>query len=311
MVQQLFHRPGNPAPDNAISHSVFTDDGLELRAMTGLLPEARGTVVVLNGRADFLERYFETMCDAQARGYSVASFDWRGQGGSQRQLSDRKRGYVRSFSDYDDDLRSFTTQILLKHCPKPYYVIAHSTGGNVLLRSLMHRTVFKKAVLVAPLLELRYGLWPILIIRILNTLAWVSQLSWMYLPGRKKPPLLRRDFLRNPLTSDESRWARDVGTLEEHPELATHGPTFAWLRACMASIGELKNWPKNQPVSCPTLMVTAGNETVVDARAGRFFTQHVRGISFMQIAGAKHEILIEAEPYRQAFWGAFDAFIGS
>jgi lysophospholipase len=304
-LQQLFPTPDNPAPSNAQHHSVFTQDGVELRAMTGLISDAQGTVIVLNGRADFMERYFETMRDAQTRGYSVASFDWRGQGGSQRLLTDR----MRSFSDFDEDLRSFMSQVALKHCPRPFYVIAHSTGGHVALRALRHRTAFKKVVLSAPLIELNYGWWPKTLIQMMNALTWATRLSWLYLPGKKRGPLRRGDFSRNPLTTDEKRYVRDIVTIEEHPELSLGGPTFGWLTACMASIRELKNWPKHQPVSCPTLIVAAGRETVVDARAGRSFAQRVQGISFTQVEGSKHELLIEQDPYRKAFWGAFDAFI--
>jgi lysophospholipase len=308
-MQNVFPRPDNPAPENTTVHSVFTADGVELRALTALVPAARGTIIFLNGRTEFMERYFETMRDAQARDFCVASLDWRGQGGSQRLLSDRMRGYVHRFSDYDEDLRSFMTQIVLKNCPKPYYVIAHSTGGQIVLRALRHRTAFSKVVMTAPLIDLRYGWRPKFYVRFANVVTQVLRLSWMYLPGFSKGPLKQTDFFNNPLTSDKARWDRDTKTLEEHPELAVGGVTFGWLAAAMASISELKRWPKGQPVSCPTLIVAAGRESVVDPRAARNFSQTVQGISFMQIEGARHEILMEQDSIRRPFWGAFDAFI--
>jgi lysophospholipase len=308
-MQNVFPRPDNPAPENTTVHSVFTADGVELRALTALVPAARGTIIFLNGRTEFMERYFETMRDAQARDFCVASLDWRGQGGSQRLLNDRMRGYVKSFSDYDEDLRSFMTQIVLKNCPKPYYVIAHSTGGQIVLRALRHRTAFSKVVMTAPLIDLRYGWRPKLYVRFANVVTQVLRLSWMYLPGFSKGPLKQTDFFNNPLTSDKARWDRDTKTLEEQPELAVGGVTFGWLAAAMASIAELKRWPKGQPVSCPTLIVAAGRESVVDPRAARNFSQTVQGISFMQIEGARHEILMEQDSIRRPFWGAFDAFI--
>jgi lysophospholipase len=309
-MRQVFPHPDNPAPDNTSVHSVLTADGVELRALTALVAGARGTIIFLNGRAEYIERYFETMRDAQARGFSVASLDWRGQGGSQRLLNDRMRGYVKRFSDYDEDLRSFMTQVVLKQCPKPYYVVAHSTGGQIVLRALRHRTAFSKVILTAPLVDLKYGWWPKPIIRLVNLLTQILQLTWMYLPGYATAPLKPGDFAKNPLTSDESRWDRDIKTLEAHPELAIGGVTYGWLIAAMASINELKRWPKGQPVSCPTLIITAGRENVVDARAARFFSQRVQGISFMQIEGSKHEILMEQDTLRKPFWSAFDAFVG-
>jgi lysophospholipase len=308
-MQQVFPRPDNPAPDNTTVHAVLTADGVELRALTASVAEPRGTVIILNGRTEFIERYFETMRDAQARGFNVASLDWRGQGGSQRLLNDRMRGYVKRFSDYDEDLRSFMTQVVLKQCPKPYYVIAHSTGGQIALRALRHRTAFSKVVLSAPLIDVSYGWNPKFFVRLMNMLTGLLHLSWVYLPGYAGGPSKRADFPKNPLTSDPVRWNRDIQTVEEHPELAVGGVTFGWLRAAMASIAELKKWPKNQPVSCPTLIIAAGRETVVDPRAARFFAQNVQGISYMQLEGAKHEILMEQDTIRKPFWGAFEAFI--
>ncbi len=48
-------------------------DGYHLRAMSARVSNAKGTVVILGGRADFMERYFETARDLMAKGYCVAS----------------------------------------------------------------------------------------------------------------------------------------------------------------------------------------------------------------------------------------------
>ena len=53
------------------------------------------------------------------------------------------------------------TQVVLPDCPPPYYVLAHSTGGHIILRLIRTRNWFKKCVLVAPLIDLNYGAWPV------------------------------------------------------------------------------------------------------------------------------------------------------
>ena len=63
-----------------------TPDGVNLRFARWTPPPGRkGTVVVLQGRTESIEKYFETVRDLRARGFAVATFDWRGQG-----LSDRR-----------------------------------------------------------------------------------------------------------------------------------------------------------------------------------------------------------------------------
>ena len=57
----------NPLPEGATLATVTTSDGVRLRAMVARKPKSRGTVVFLGGRADFMERYFETMKDMMAK----------------------------------------------------------------------------------------------------------------------------------------------------------------------------------------------------------------------------------------------------
>jgi lysophospholipase len=306
---QLYPHVGNRLPLNAQVHEVITDDGIRLRAMTAGHATAKGTVVVLNGRTDFLERYFEIADELVSRGFVFASFDWRGQGGSQRLRKDRMRGFVSSFGKYDKDLAAVMAKLVTQKCPAPYYALAHSTGGNILLRSLQEPTVFKKAVVTAPLLDFNFGPWPRSLAKSLAWLAVIVGLGWMYLPGLSRGPMLRHEFEGNPLTSDRHRWDRDITTVEMFPQITIGGPTFSWFRAALSSVAKLKSWPRAQLISCPALIVAASKEMVVDPKAAREFSERVPGVSFVQIKGSMHEILIEQDRYRQEFWAAFDSYI--
>lgn len=72
--------PDNPVPPGGILHAVRTQDGLALRA-AHWRPTTRlvkGTVCLLQGRAEFIEKYYETVADLRRRGFAVVAFDWRG-----------------------------------------------------------------------------------------------------------------------------------------------------------------------------------------------------------------------------------------
>ncbi len=99
---------------------------------------ARGTVCLFQGRGEFIEKYFEVVADLRRRGFAVATMDWRGQGGSERLLSNPRKGHVRSFADFDQDLAAFMKEIVLPDCPPPYIAMAHSMGGHILLRNATH-----------------------------------------------------------------------------------------------------------------------------------------------------------------------------
>ena len=90
--------PANPVPDNVITGTIRASDRAELRFARWLPPAGRkGTVCVFTGRAESIEKYFETVRDLRARGFAVAMIDWRGQGHSARRLRDPHKGYVRDF----------------------------------------------------------------------------------------------------------------------------------------------------------------------------------------------------------------------
>jgi lysophospholipase len=309
---QLYETADNRMPKGTEIYAAHTRNNLRIRAMTApaLTAESRGTVVILNGRADFVERYFETMVDLQRRGYHVAGFDWRGQGGSQRLLKDHLRGHIRSYREYDEDLRAVMEGVVTKNCPGPYYAIGHSTGGHILLRNLSRQTWFKKAIVTAPLMELRYGAWPKSVAFLLATIATAFGFGWCYLPGFKKPPFLLRDFEGNPLTSDRKRWDRDVRTLQDHKILGVGGPTYAWLVATILSFKDLHSRRKGQGLNCPVMMILAGREHVVDNAASYRFANAMPGVSVVTIGQSMHEIMLENDTVRKEFLAAFDSYVG-
>lgn len=307
----LFATPENPLPEGAAVHRVRSRGGVELRAMTAPAAESvpvKGTVVILNGRADFMERYFETMRDLQQRGYAVAGFDWRGQGGSSRLLADALRGYVRSFADYDADLATVMETVVLPQCPGPYFALGHSTGGHVLLRALFNKTWFERAVVTAPLLGLVFGNWhPAVAKALAHAGRWLG-LAGARLPGFPRQPYLFREFEGNPLSHDERRWWRDLRTLKAHEELAVGAPTYGWLSATLASLAQLKRMTRRR-LQTPVLLVLAGKERVVDNRAAMDFVRAVPGASHLVLRDSAHEILLERDEVRRAFFAAFDAFV--
>jgi lysophospholipase len=306
---QLFATPENRAPAHIQCLRVHTADKTGLRAAFVSPPKPKGTVLILQGRAEFIERYFETMHDLIARGYAVATFDWRGQGGSDRVLKDQIKGHINDFSEFDADLDAIYSRVLVAHCPKPYFALAHSTGGLVLLRSLRGKKWLERAVITSPLLGFRYGRWPRAIARGLALGVPAIGLGAANLPGFSKWPLKREYFDNNVLTSSRKRWDRDITTIEQYHELVTGAPTYGWLRAAILSTDEIMAWPRRRGPSCPTLIAMAGLDRVVDNDSTKAFTERVPGFSLFTIADSRHEILNEKDNIRQHFLAAMQAFL--
>src|SRR5436190_6471679 len=153
---QLTSIPANPVPEGASVGTVKTSDGAVLRFARWEPPPGRkGTLCIFPGRAEFIEKYFEVVRDARARGFAVAIIDWRGQGFSERALPNARKGHVFDFSEYDRDLEAFVKEIVLPDCPPPLFALGHSMGAAVLIRSAQHgRRWFDRIVLSGPMIHL-------------------------------------------------------------------------------------------------------------------------------------------------------------
>jgi lysophospholipase len=153
---QLISIPANPVPEGAIVGTLKTADGVLLRfARFAPPPGRKGTLCVFLGRAEFIEKYFEVVRDARARGFAVAMIDWRGQGLSERALPNARKGHVLDFSQYDLDLEAFVKEVVLPDCPPPLFALGHSMGAAVLLRAAYQgRRWFDRVLLSGPMIDL-------------------------------------------------------------------------------------------------------------------------------------------------------------
>ncbi len=303
---QFYPTPENPPPPGMEALSLSARDGTKLRALRAVPEAARGTVVVIGGRGDFAERYFETMRDMMARGFAVASVDLRGQGGSARPPGDPLRSRISSFGAYDEDVRALMEQAVLRHCPPPYFALGHSTGGHVVLRLVRRPCWFSKAVLVSPLVDVLYGSWPRSLAAVLVNVMTLCGLGGVFLPGVTRRPLGRADFPGNPLSEDPWRWQRDSSVLEEAPHLGLGGATFSWLSAARRSLASVA---RMRQAAVPVLIVAAGRDRVVSNEAIRRFARKVPGLALTFVPEAQHEILSERDIVRQQFLAAFDSFV--
>src|SRR5246500_3542962 len=221
--------PANPVPENAVTGTIKTVDGAELRfARWSPLSGRKGTVCLFSGRSEMIEKYFETIHDLRERGFVVAIIDWRGQGHSSRSLRNPRKGYVRNFADFEIDVEAFVQQVVLPDCPPPYFALAHSMGGAVMLR-IAHagKRWFDRMVLSAPMIDLP-GRATSLPVRALLRIMRLTGQGGRYVPGGDDTITGTRSFINNPLTSDPVRYARNAAVIEEDPTLGIASPTVAW-----------------------------------------------------------------------------------
>ena len=312
----LVSLPHNPVPTGATVGLFRGYDGTLLRfahwpATRG---PRRGTVCIFPGRSEFIEKYLETVGDLRRRGFAVAAMDWRGQGGSERPLSDKRKGHVRDFDEYDRDLRCFMREVALPDCPPPFYALAHSMGGNVLLRNAVETgTWFERIILTAPMLELqreRLGGYAPWLVETYARLGAATGQGTNYIMGGGPDPLDADGFEGNVLTGDRERFDRSRMLMRAAPALLIGDPTVGWLAAAFRSMRSLQDRDYPGRVVVPLLIYTAGADRIVRPRAIEDFAAGLKVGAHVLLETSRHEILQERDDIRARFWAAFDAYLG-
>jgi len=309
---QLCVVPSNPVPDGARVNYFKTQDKVRLRY--GIWPKtagtAKGTICLVHGRTEFIEKYFETIADFQSRGFQVATFDWRGQGGSERLTNKPTLGYVERFEDYWIDLYSFHSEILLPDCPPPYYLVGHSMGGLIaLLATARDRLMFDRTFLSAPMLSIEglpLGLSGMAFLLEAASFIGLGKIA----AGRKEDRAPTSEtFPGNPLTSDFERYMRSVDVFAQCRELEISSPSVRWLAAAMRAMARAGADDFPDMIKTPVLMLAAARDEVVSTAATEHLGLRMRSGRHAVIANARHELFMENDTIRGQVLAAFDAFI--
>jgi lysophospholipase len=315
-MRQLIALAKNPVPSGARIGALKAFDGIELRyaLWDANVSPRRGTVCLFGGRTEFIEKYFEVVADLRRRGFAVATMDWRGQGGSDRLLDNPRKCHVRDFAEFDADLRQFMRGIVLPDCPPPYIGLAHSMGGNILLRSAARAGLwFDKIALSAPMVRLNQKVLPTSrgIAKVVSATASLVGAATAYVSNGNDDYGETWLYEGNALTTDRERYARNNAVVAAKPALGLGSPTYGWMRAAFRSMKLITSQAHVKAIRVPILFVLGGDDTIADSPFVEDYAARLKLSRAITIPYARHEILQERDDLRQQFWAAFDAFTGS
>ncbi len=307
--------PENPMPRGGAAGWIVTGDGVRLRTVvwspesSGIV-EPRGTVFIFGGRTEFAEKYFEVVGELLTRHFAVATVDWRGQGFSDRALADPRKGHVTDFASFDLDIAAFMEQVA-PGLPKPWIALAHSMGGNILMRAAHdHADWFSACILSAPMLGLRLG--SSLVAGLTRAVAFSGVaigFAASYVPGGNAKAADETPFSENILTHDERRYAIYQALIRAEPKLGLGASTFGWLAAAFRTIAEAASPAYLAAIKAPVLITLAEDDALIDRAALQFAVAYLPQGELVTIERARHEILIETDMCRAKFWAAFDDFM--
>ena len=309
---ELKETPDNPMPADPADGFVKTPDGVQLRyaRWRTTRPPFRGTAILLQGRGEYIEKYYETIGNLRETGYDVLTFDWRGQGGSDRLVADRATGYVDSFDQYVTDLDTVLKAVALPDCRIPFHILAHSAGALVALLSapgLANRV--ERLLLASPLLAMNSLPIPQKWLGRLAGAMYAFGLGSLRLQSGRRYPAVQ-NFPGNVLTSDIRRFTRNAEFGLAHPGLRIGPPSAAWIYAAYRAMKLVDDSDFIGSITIPVLLVCAGNDAVVANRRAEEMGRRLRSGRTLTVYGAKHEMFQERDRFREQLLAAFRAFTG-
>lgn len=309
----LLATPDNPVPPGAEMMSIVAEDGVKLRVALWHPPSrrrVRGTVCVLQGRAEFIEKYFEVISELRRRGFAVVAFDWRGQGRSDRGTRNPHKGHVASFAEYRLDWEAVRAQVLEPGtAPAPHFGLSHSMGAAMALVGIREGWLgLERLVATSPMIDLCLIKAP----RLARRAALILRLAGMgkrFVPGGGNRSIATLPFAGNRLTSDEGRYYRNRELAVAMGSGAVGAPTVAWMDAAFRLMARFRDPGFAPAIRVPTLIVAAGADPVCATPVIERFAARLKAGHAIVLPGARHEVLMETDGVRSQFWAAFDAFI--
>jgi len=262
--------------------------------------------LLFTGRTEYAEKYGHIARDLTEAGYALITIDWRGQGLSDRITEDERIGHVDGFEGYQSDVAELVSAARELGCPEPWFMIAHSMGGCIGLRSLIEGFPVEKAVFSAPMWGINLPPYvrplPYILPQIMHAIGLGTRIA----PGTSlENYVIESPFSENMLTSDQAyydylgRHARAV------PAFALGGPSFDWVGYAAYETKRLGRLPRPKK---PVLTFLGGDEQIVSVPAIRDMHRDWSWAELRIVAGARHEIMMEVNAARSQFLAESVAF---
>lgn len=254
-----------------------------------------------------VEKYLGIVAHLHGQGWSVTSFDWRGQGGSGRLGRHAQVGHADGFAVYEDDLQAFWDEWIAAG-EGPHVLLAHSMGAHFALAAMAADRLRPDAVVLsAPMVQVRSPLGQRFgdqVARWMCRIGDPSRGAWQF---SEEPAAVERRMRR--LTVDrssgqDSRWWHADGTLRLGP------PSWGWIAEAFRAGAVMARNPRFESMTVPTLCLVPERDQLVDARAALKLAARIPDTEVVRFgAEAGHELLREGGAVRAKAYAAIDRFL--
>lgn len=281
--------------------------------LSGILfshPGEKGLIVVVNGRSESWLKYGEIFYDLYRKGYSVASYDHRGQGLSPRLLPGNPQiGQVDDFALYGRDLGAFLgalKRVRSEHDEK-VYLLAHSMGAAVAVDYLSQHPSplpFRAIVLTSPMFRINTDPYPEPVATMVVGMLHATGFGRNYAPGEhdRNPA---EAFPANSITTSLPRWEAIKEVWNSHPSSVVGGASSDWVLQAVRATRRIREALPS--LRMKTLILQSGQDSFVINEPPPP-DEKFRSLLFPE---ARHELLMERDETREKALGEIIRFFES
>jgi alpha-beta hydrolase superfamily lysophospholipase len=279
--------PGPLAPTQTLSFP--SADGTSLYGEWFAAAKPRAVAIMVHGYAEHCGRYREVAHALVQAGISSFGYDMRGHG-----QAAGKRGHVRRFSEYLDDLEAATAKARTFAGDLPRVLVAHSNGSLIALRALTddRRRPDVRAVAVAsPFLGLK--------LKVPAGKVLAGRVASRIYPSLALPNALRVEDLTADAGKQEER-RRDT--------LCHSVATARWFTEATAAQAFV--YDRASTISVPTVWLVGGADPIADPARSRAVQARITAPSvFHDLVGLRHEVFNEVD--RGRVFGLLTDYLGA
>lgn len=280
---------------------------LDLQYKSFEVPDERAAIIIPPGHRTDMHEYSEPVYELGKEGYSLYTFDHRGQGSSPRLGKTSGVAHVDSFNDYVGDLETFINEVVKKKPHDRVYILGPSMGGLISTHLVLQNPDAADAIVaIAPAFGVNLKGIPKNVARVLLNSRIAMGMEKAYAP----------------FVGDRTiyQWCKEAACFD-----TPHRMMVEVNKAIYAN-REIMGGPSNRltlelvsfsdaarnragDVKTPMLVFKAGADDVIPGRDIEKFIQDGSSVSTMTLNGANHVLLLEGDKIRNAMMSDMYRFL--
>lgn len=255
-------------------------------------------IVIMQGRTESMFKFAEWIYDLHQAGFTIFTFDFRGQGHSDRLIDSHPNyGHIDSFDTYVEDLKEFLEKVVTPRHQGKLFLYAHSMGGAVAaLHELKYPGHFLGTVLQSPMLDIKTDPFPQFIAKFIVRVM-------VFLGFSEKLPPLQKDQKEadpketNTVTTSATRREYSLVQRVREPTAFIGPPTSLWVYQAFAATAKIRE--EGDKLSNSILMFQAGNDLFVNNQGLDKVCQMAKNCKSILFSSGMHELYLERDEVRE------------